>query len=449
MSDISSKPLPDWWQRERQTRQIRILLLLVFLLGLIAYFYWVSAYGVIGGQGGIPFDTSNHVSFIHVDEKGNPSLYAIRSDGTDIRRLTLESDKSNKQNPMWSADGKTVFYSSTNNPNQVMQIYIMGSGGAKQLTYGTGNKFSPTPVLSSNLITFLTQGAVKTVLTNGEDVHQVMPLPHAGHSEGGDEAMSQQGELKGPYLWAEYSPAGESLAAIQSLSSEDNPHNMGAFSAGDQVIRAIVKGKDAFLDSGREVGACWEPKGKRLLGTFAEYHIPKDSDGKPSKDAPPEYQLPQFKDVDIVSGMRIFNLEDGKQGSKPIFLAFGYTLEPRNPTWSPDGILVAFEVWVHKKGGEKALKGISVLDVSKDMVFAIRSQANMDEFKTMLPATSEGSPMHPVFSPDGARILFELAKAKGGRDICVVNTDGTGFKNLTLSLGGENSQAVWAPLKKQ
>lgn len=442
MSDTSPKPLPDWWQRERQHRQVRILLLLVFLLGLIGYYYWVSAYGVIGSQGGVNFETANYLSFIHVDEKGVPSLYAVRGDGTDMRRLTLESDKSNKQNPRWTEDGKNVLYSSTNNPNQVMQLYILGSGGSKQLTYGAGNKFSPMVVPSSQLVTFLTQGSVKTVLLNGEDVHQVMPIPHAGHEEGGEEGP-QSGELRGPYLWAEYSPVGDHLAAIQSLSSEDNPHNLGAFSSGDQVLRAIVNGKNAFLDSGREVGACWEPKGKRLLGTFAEYHIPS------GKDRPKEYDQGEFKNADFISGMRIFDLEGGKQGSKAIFVAFGHTLEPRNPAWSPDGNLVAMEVWEHKASGEKISKGIAVLDISKGVSFAIKTQADVDSFKTMLPANSEGTPQRPVFSPDGARLLFEVAKTKGGRDVWVVNTDGTGRKNLTQSLGGDNSQAVWAPLKKQ
>jgi len=440
MSDTSTKSVPDWWQRERQRRQAWILIFLVFLLGLIGYFYWVSAYGVIGNRVGVNFDTANYLSFINVDEKGNPSLYAIRADGTDLRRLTPETDKSNKQNPMWTADGKNVLYSSTNNPNQVMQIYIMESAGAKQLTYGTGNKFSPSPVPASQLITFLTQGAVKTVLLNGEDVHQVMPLPQAGHEEGGEGAVV--GELRGPYLWAQYSPAGDNLAAIQSLSSEDNPHNLGSFSAGDQVLRAIVHGKNAFLDSGREVGACWEAKGKRLLCTFAEYHIPTGTD------RPKEFDVSEFKNVEFVSGMRIWNFEGDKQETRSIFVAFGYTIEPRNPTWSPDGTLVAMEVWNHKKDGEKVLKGIAVLDISKEGTFAVRNQTDVDSFKTMIPVTADGSPQRPVFSPDGARILFEVAKPKGGRDIWVVNTDGTGKRNLTESLKGESSQAVWTPLKK-
>ncbi len=431
-----SKPLPDWWQRERQRRNNWVLIFLILLLGLIGYYYWVSAYGVIGAQPGVTFDTSNYLAFIHVDEKGNSSLYAVRADGTDLRRLTPEGDKSNKQDPSWTLDGKSLLYSSTNNKNQVMQVYLMGDGIAKQMTYGTGNKFSPTAVAGSQMVSFLSQGAVKTVLMNGEDVHQVMPPPHAGHDDGKEEGAPEAGELRGPYLWAQYSPNGELLAAIQSLSSEDNPHNLGIYSPGDQVLRVLLKGKSEIFDSGREMSAHWEPKGKRLLCSFAEYHIPKDMKPK------------ELKDVEFLSGLKLWNFEGAKPDYKNIFVSVDYTLEPRNISWSPDGNLVAMEIWYHKKGGDKVLKGIAVLDISKDISFSIKTEKEALDFPTMLMADKTGSPQRPVFSQDGSRLLYEMVKPEGGRDIWVANLDGTSRKNLTATLKGDNAQAIWAPLKK-
>ncbi len=440
MSDVptSTKSLPDWWQREKQRRQTWILICLTFVLALIGYFYWVNSYGLIGHQPGITFDSANHISFVHLDDKGNPTLYAIRADGSGIQTLTPDTDKSSKQDPIWTSDGKNLIFASNNNPNQVMQLYIMGSGSPRQMTYGTGNKFAPTLSPDGKHIAFLTQGAVKTVLTNGEQVDQVMPPPRAGHADGEQEEGAHSDDLKGPYLWAGFSADGTHLAAVQSLTSEENPGNLGDLTAGDQVLRVLVNGKNEFLDTGREVSACWEVEGKKLASSFSEYHLPaKEKIGNLAK-------------AEFISGIRVWTFDSGKPVPKVAFLAVDYTVEPRNIAWSPDGTQIAFESWEHKKGGEKSLMGIAVFDLSKNQSFVMNSPKDLVEFRKrmMVAATANGKPQRPRWSPDGSRLLYEVVSPKGGRDLFVVNSDTTNQISLTRDLGGDNSQAVWAPLKK-
>jgi len=63
-----------------------------------------------------------------------------------------------------------------------------------------------------------------------------------------------------------------------------------------------------------------------------------------------------------------------------------------------------------------------------------------------LPIIDGGKPQMPRWSPDGSRLLYEVAKSNGTRDLWVVNADGTNPLNLTKSLEGNKSQAVWAPI---
>jgi Tol biopolymer transport system component len=73
---------------------------------------------------------------------GNFEIYAMRSDGTDQRRLT--SSPSNDITPRWSPDGRTIVFASDRDGN--WEIYTMSSDGANQrrLTSGQGANTAPS-----------------------------------------------------------------------------------------------------------------------------------------------------------------------------------------------------------------------------------------------------------------------------------------------------------------
>src|SRR5580698_6344597 len=110
ISKESNRQLPNWWERENQRRLIRVLLFLVFVISLIAYFYYLSANGLTGIVSGINFDTKNYIAFVRDDGAGHTDLYAVRMDGTGERRLTAASDNSTKSQPAWTLDGKSIIY---------------------------------------------------------------------------------------------------------------------------------------------------------------------------------------------------------------------------------------------------------------------------------------------------------------------------------------------------
>ena len=430
--------LPDWWQREKQRRQLMFLIFLGLLLTLIAYHYKVSNDGIIGSVRGINFDSKNYVAFVHQEKDGNVSLYAVRADGTDTRRLTSASDISNKQDPAWTLDGKRLLYSTNKNDKQVMQIYIMGDGETKQLTYGAGNKFVPLASPDAKTIAFVTQGAIKTVLLNGEDVQQALPPPRAGNSSEGEGANLGETELRGPFLAPNFSSDGRGLASVQSLSAEDNPEDITKY--GEQVARAVFPntGYAEILSPGREVGLTWEPVGDRLACAFTEFQ-----QARPTPAAP----LPP-----LVSGITLWKpnpaakANEPKATQTPLFIASGFVVEPLNPVWSPDGKTIAFECWRLKSEGIRESLGLVLWPADKTNVQI--TAADIVNLPFIIKASPAGRPQLPRWAPDGSRLLFEVVKPDGLRDLCLINTDGTNQTILTQSLGGDNSQGAWGPGRK-
>lgn len=432
--------LPDWWQREKQRRQNWILLFLVTLGILIAYFYAISFRGRIGTVKGIDFDSRSFIAFIHQEKNGNTTFYAVRSDGSDLRRLTPPDDKSNKQDPTWTADGKSLLYSSNRSDSKVMQVYVLGQGEPRQLTYGTGNKFQPMASSDGKHILFLTQGVVKTVLLNGNDVDQVLPVPSAGSSVGNDQGSTSDlptsVEPKGPFLRASFAPDGVSIVAVQAMTAEDAP-TQGDITSNDQVVRVLhpnVKGNSP-LDFGREAFISWEPNGTRLATAFTEREM-KDPANPASKSV-------------VSNGIHLwdFSGKDSKPKGSTLIATAGGLIQMHDIAWSPDGKFIAFEVWETPDENTRTLRGVAVSSAVQGGLISTKEDVKAILKQLMLKADAKGIPSNPKWSPDGARLLYELRRPDGGHDLCVINSDGTNPQNLTEKLGGDNTQSSWAPMK--
>ncbi len=421
---------PDWWQREKQRRMGRVLLFLSLLGMLVGFYYYVSYLGNVGPVGGLAFDTSDHVAFVRQDEKGNTTLYAVRIDGTDLRPLTLPDDISNKANPVWARDGKSLLYASNLRDNKVTQIYILGTGAPKQLTYGPGNKSAPAVSADGKSAAFIVQGAVKTVNLNGTDVSQLMPPPN-GVKDGNDEA-AQAANPEGPFLSAEFASDGIGVCATQDVSGQLHATLPGAPSI-DQMVMAIPTGssKMVALDKGHEVSFAWEPNGNRLASSYTELEA-ADAQGK----------------TQFISGIRLWSF---KNPAKPdvvnLFAALGYSVEPKNLAWSPDGSKMAFEVWRLAGEGNREMRGLVVMDTVLDSAHPqgiVVVPEVVDSVRYMVQTDAEGKPTRPRWSPDGSRLLYEVLRPNGKHDLWVINSDGTNKINLTKGQG-DNTDASWSP----
>ncbi|MDE2125102.1 MAG: PD40 domain-containing protein [Armatimonadetes bacterium] len=429
--------IPDWWEREKRRRQVVFLIFLTGLLILIGYYYWASITGLHISVSGIHFSTRDSIAFVREDRKpGSTSttstLYDIRADGTALHRLTDPSDISDKSAPAWTVDGKEILYASNRDDASVRQIFILGTGEPKQLTYGKANKDAPEASPDGKHIAFLAQGAVKTVYLNGEDVYQVMPTPQAGNSgsddSGGDGSGLQMGNA---FLRCAFSSDGTGIAGVQNMNSDVGDINIGGVTqpAGDEAVTAVPpQGTQAlFLETGHSVSFAWDQTAPRLLTSFTEIEAPVQ--GK----------------IRNISGIREWDLSNPDHPvSKALILCVGSAVETEHIALSPDGKRLAFEVWKVDKADNRSLLGITVVQVPDQTVQL--DAGNLSGIRFLVRSSAKGVPERPQWSPDGTRILYQVRRPQGGHDLWVVDSDGTNPINLTNG-AGDNTQAVWSPLK--
>jgi len=454
----------DWWERERQRFLKRVLIGLVLVLMLIGYYMYVNMQGRTGTVSGVNFPTTNYIAFVRREADGTSAICAIKADGTDLHVLTNAKDPSNKEHPSWTPDGKTLVFSSNMKDLKTTQLYILGGGAPVQLTYGAGNKFSPTVSPNGKQVAFITQGVVKTVSITGTDVTQVMPLPRSDNAaDSGDQVLETE---MGPYLSAAFAPDGITLAGIQDVSnalirSQDsetpatNPvtaSKVKALPVDQQIIVLPGSANKPFpaVAQGHEVSMAWEPNGTRLACSYTELPMldqnskPVDTLGRP---------LPKGSSELPISGIQIWSFTDNKPTHQPVFAGPGYSVEPKNLAWSSDGNRLAFEVWRIKGEGERELAGIQVIEIKeagKDANGAPVYQGfkvlpeSVNRLTYLVAATPQSRPQNPRWSPDGRRLLYEVTGQNGKRDLWTINSDGTNPNNLTKG-HGDNYDATWSP----
>jgi len=94
-----------------------------------------------------------------------------------------------------------------------------------------------------------------------------------------------------------------------------------------------------------------------------------------------------------------------------------------NPSWNPDGQLIAFS-WTH--GFDPGSFNIFLMDV------ASRSYSQLTH--------NEGKNEHPSWAPDGRHLVFSSTRS-GSYQIWTMLADGTQLKQLTTQ--GSNEAPVW------
>jgi Tol biopolymer transport system component len=413
----------------------KLLLLLLFVALFGGWWMWKNQYGLIGHIQGIPESTVDQIVFVKQGASGT-DLYLVSADGSKPP-TPLVDGKGDVQSPTWSPDGKKICFAgqpdSSGSVDPTFQLFLVGKDKPQQITYGTLAKSKPQWRAGSDVIGFLSGGALKTVRANGDDLRQVYPIPHRGTpSETGEESEAEEVGKRPPIELFRWSPNGKAVVAVQVMEGEDaptigdpnwfkkHPNTSSSEPTGMTVepeavilLRSLEDEKPLLLTAAKKVGVAWTPDSERIVLTLSSSQ----------------------KQHALV----VMRVDD--QVPKPLLVATGYTVSPENPEVSPDGTQVAFEVWKLDSAENRQLLGIAVISLDTANPIKVVSPADISK----IPVRIKGQAKEPKWSPDGTRILYTMP-GPSGRDLWVAKADGS--QTIRLTKDGDNFDAAWSPARK-
>jgi TolB protein len=116
----------------------------------------------------------------------------------------------------------------------------------------------------------------------------------------------------------------------------------------------------------------------------------------------------------------------------------GDRIDDWEPAWSRDGKRIAFQQT--RECQER--NGVVVVPCTGGMLMTVNADGSN---LRRLHSTYAGS-ARPSWSPDGRRIAFSTpAGGTAFHDVFVINSDGTGLRNLTKTTGVDDYEPAWSP----
>lgn len=254
------------WKRSGLLLGTGCLALMVCVAGSVALVYfsgWLS--GSPGNRNDMPVwsPDGNSIAFFS-DRDGNPDIYRMKSDGSQVEQLTRDAfaslyftKSSEDRNPSWSPDGSRIAFDSGRNNLKLNyidhDIYVMAADGShvKRLTDDGADEGGPRWSPKGDLIAyakmdyFSDQGLIENpawdIFVMNVDGNQQMQLTNDPSNE----------------LEPSWSPDGEKIVFI----SDRNGQNFDIY-----VMNA--DGSDVTQltdDSANEFGPVWSPDGTQIV----------------------------------------------------------------------------------------------------------------------------------------------------------------------------------------
>lgn len=318
------------------------------------------------------------------DRGGHRDIWTMKPDGSDLKRLT--NDGYSESEPVVSPDGYTIVFISQRE-GDYNQIYAIDADGThmRRLTDITGTKSSPSFTPDGKHLLFLCAGEVWQAGRKGDHPERVLPTAQQA-------TLAQlQGDTRAPFTWAQASPSGGVIAAVQSVSDAQVAMWMRP---DDETPKPIVGSTErgAVALSGEKVCAAWASDSEMLALTLTG----RKGEG-----------VLATADPEIESVTPLLKSE-----------AMGF------PVWSPDGNYIAVEILKRSKSGLYQSEALGVADIYADSPPRI---------------LAKGSVSRLSWTPDGSRIICIIDK-----DICSVDVESGKLTNLT-SGAGSNYDLTWAP----
>ena len=340
---------------------------------------------------------------VYAADSGSPGvshLWAARTDGSAAHALS--SGMASDSSPTFSADGSQIVFLSTRAGGQ-NQIYVMDGDGANtvQVTRGGGAKSQPAFAPGSNsLVGFLSGGSLAVSSLRQGDISILLPPPaaQAARPDAADPAGPSAAQIASATVTAfAWKPATDGaapgLAAVLETGGVQALAVLPTLSSKPRLTQNDRPGGPP-LAAADGVAPAWAPGGGKMA--VALLHVQGLAEGRKASG------LIQLDALGNVQHALLPVIEDPAIG-------------PLNPVYSPDGSLIAFEVWRQADLARRARLGLYLLPSGGGT-------------PKQIAAGDSGAAQ---FSPDSRQVFFLRRRADGGHDLFRIGIDGGGLTRIS------------------
>jgi len=392
----------------------------------------------------------------------NNQIYTMASNGSDVRQLTANLNKSTND-LVWSPDGARIAFVSND------EIYTISSDGsdARQMTRNLFNDSNPSWSPDGSRIAFISRRAggdeIYTMLADGSNItrltdnefNDIQPawspdgtrIAFVSNRDGDNEiytmffngsGVAQLTDNQSDDTEPAWSPDGARIA-FASNRDDDSSHKI-------YTMRQDGSDVKQFTDGAKPA---WSPDGTRIVFNSAAstYTMRQDgSDVKRISHSGEQYSWSRVPPIIDESTMPTDSVTPVSLSRDTIRIAFKfrghagiYTMafdgtdvksltrhdNDFEPAWSPDGARIAFVIY---KNSDQSLNIYTIL-------------ADGSDVKQLTDNPSEDR--EPAWSPNGARIAF-VRYSDRSTHIYTMLADGSDVKQLTDNQSYDREPA-WSP----